>query len=172
VQHHFRSKEGLRAAVDAFVLERASEAVTDAVRRGSAAEVAGGFAERIAEFIRASPDLVAYARRALLEGDPSGLALFDSLVELARSELRHLTAEGLLRSDLDLDWAALHIVLLSVAPVLLEAAVDRHLDQPFQSEDGMTRWRDATSMLFSKGVYRGAQAAPTGADGCEKTRPS
>jgi AcrR family transcriptional regulator len=172
VQHHFRSKQGLRAAVDAYVLERASNAVTDAVQRSSPAEVAAGFAERIAEFIRSSPDLVAYARRALLEGDPSGLALFDSLVELARSELRRLAADGLLRSDLDLTWAALHIVLLSTAPVLLEAAVDRHLDQPFRSEDGVARWRDATSLLFSKGVYRDARAAPTGADDCEKSRSS
>jgi AcrR family transcriptional regulator len=171
VQHHFRSKQGLRAAVDAFVLERASKAVTDAARGGSPAKVAAGFGDRIAEFIRSSPELVAYARRSLLEGDPSGLALFDALVELARSELQRLAAEGLLRSDLDLTWSALHIVLLCTAPVLLEAAVDRHLDQPFQSEDGMTRWRDATSMLFSKGVYRSAKAFSTGADDFEKARP-
>lgn len=172
VQHHFRSKEGLRAAVDAFVLERASKAVSDASRGGSPGEVAAGFADRIAELIRSSPELVAYARRSLLEGDPSGLALFDSLVALARSELQRLAAEGLLRSDLDLTWAALHIVLVSTAPVLLEAAVDRHLDGPFQSQDGMTRWRDATSMLFSQGVYRNGNAFPNGADASEESQPS
>jgi AcrR family transcriptional regulator len=158
VQHHFRSKEGLRAAVDEFFLERASRAVTEAAGRGSPAEVAAGFGDRIADFIRSNPELVAYARRSFLEGDPSGLALFDALVELARSELRRLAAEGLLRSDLDHGWSALQIVLLSTAPVLLEAAVDRHLDQPFASEEGMRRWRDATSMLFSRGVYRSANA--------------
>jgi AcrR family transcriptional regulator len=154
VQHHFGSKEGLRAAVDAFFLERASEAVRDAAGRGSPAEVAAGFSDRIVEFIRSSPELVAYARRSFVEGDAAGLALLDALVELARSELRHLAAEGLLRPDLDHDWSALQIVLLSAAPLLLEAAVDRHLGQPLMSEEGMTRWRDATSMLFSRGVYR------------------
>ena len=153
VQHHFRSKEGLRAAVDAFVLERTSKAVADAAAGSSPAEVAEGFADRIAAFIRSSPQLVAYARRALLEGGPSGLALFDALVELSRSELDRLAAEGLLRSDVDLTWSALHIVLLSAAPVFLEAAVDRHLDQPLLSEEGITRWRDATTALVAGGLY-------------------
>ena len=169
VQHHFRSKQGLRAAVDAFVLERATKAVTDAVRRGSPAEIAAGFAERIAEFIRSSPDLVAYGRRALLEGDPSGLALFDALVELARSELDRLAAEGLLRSDVDLTWSALHIVLLSAAPVFLEAAVDRHLDQPLLSDDGIARWRDSTTALVAGGLYRSGNAPRPGRDPLEKT---
>jgi AcrR family transcriptional regulator len=158
VQHHFRSKEGLRAAVDAFVLERATRAVAEAASRGSPADIAAGFSERIAEFIRSSPEFVAYARRSLLEGDSAGLALFDALVALGRSELERLAAEGLLRPDLDLTWSALHIVLLSVAPVLLEPAVDRHLDRPFLSDEGTARWRDATSMLFAGGVYRGGSA--------------
>jgi AcrR family transcriptional regulator len=169
VQHHFRSKEGLRAAVDAFVLERASKAVDAAAGGGSSAEVAAGFGERIADFIRSSPDLVAYARRALLEGDPSGLALFDALVDLARSELERLAAEGLLRSDLDLTWTALHIVLLNAAPVLLEAAVDRHLEQPFLSEEGITRWRESTSLLITKGVYRSGNGFSPGANDLERS---
>lgn len=164
VQHHFRSKEGLRAAVDAFVLERASKAVSDAAGGESPAQIATGFGDRIADFIRSNPELVAYGRRSLLEGDPGGLALFDALVGLARSELERLTADGLLRSDLDLGCSVLHVVLLSAAPVLFQEAVDRHLEWPFLSEEAMTRWYAAISALFARGVYRGAEASAPGDD--------
>jgi len=162
VQHHFRRKEGLRAAVDAFVLERAAQAVSDAAGGESPAEIAAGFGDRIADFIRSNPELTAYARRSLLEGDPAGLALFDALVELGRANLERLGADGLLRSDLDLTCSALQIVLLSAAPVLLQEAVERHLERPFLSEEAMTRWHAATSALFARGVYRGAEASSPG----------
>jgi AcrR family transcriptional regulator len=163
VQHYFRSKEALREAVDDFVLERAARAVADAASGDSPARIAAGFGDRIAELIRSSPELVAYARRSLLEGDAAGLALFDGLVELARSNLESLAAHGLLRSDLDLDCTALHIVLLSAAPVLFQEAVDRHLGGPCPGDEVTTRWHDAISALFAEGVYRsGEGSSPQG----------
>jgi AcrR family transcriptional regulator len=162
VQHHFRTKEGLRAAVDGFVLERAAQAVSEVSGGESPGEIAAGFGDRIAAFIRSNPELTAYARRSLLEGDPAGLALFDDLVGLARSNLERLEADGLLRSDLDLACTALHIVLLSAAPVLLEEAVGRHLEGPFLSDGAMSRWNAATTALLARGVYRGARASSPG----------
>lgn len=161
VQHYFRSKQALREAVDDFVLERASRAVSEAAGGGSPAQIAAEFSDRIAELVRSSPELVAYARRSLLEGDAAGLALFDGLVELARSNLERLEAHGLLRPGLDLDCTALHIVLLSAAPVLFQETVERHLDRPLPGDALTTRWHDAISTLFAKGVYRGAEGSST-----------
>jgi len=171
VQHYFRSKEGLRAAVDDFVLERAAQAVSEAAYGESPAQIAAGFGDRIAGFIRSNPELIAYGRRSLLEGDPSGLALFDSLVGLARSQLERLAAQGLLRGELDLDCCALQIVLLSAAPVLLQEAVARHLEGPFPGGEAMTRWHAATSALVAQGIYRGPDASSSGDTGRDAGRP-
>jgi hypothetical protein len=52
--------------------------------------------------------------------------------------------------------------------VFLEAAVDRHLDQPLLSEEGITRWRDATTALVAGGLYKSGSAPQPGVDRLQK----
>src|SRR5438309_2903654 len=82
VQHHFRSKAGLRRAVDAFVMRRAVEAFGELVPGSSPAEDARELGARIAGFIRTNPPVFAYIGRSLLEGDAPGGELLERLLVL------------------------------------------------------------------------------------------
>ena len=86
VQHHFRSKARLRRAVDEFVIRRALEAFGTPIGGGPAREIALQLGSRIAEFIRANPDVFAYIGRSLLEADKPGLELLERLLVLARAQ--------------------------------------------------------------------------------------
>jgi TetR/AcrR family transcriptional regulator, regulator of cefoperazone and chloramphenicol sensitivity len=154
VQHHFRSKEELRAALDAFVVRRVAESVPILEDDGPPAGLARRIGEAITEMIRANPLLFAYLRRSLIEGDEPGLQLFDALVQLTRSRLERLRRAGALRPRVDLQWAALHIVLLDASALMLEGAINRHLSSPFLGDAGIARWGAATTALLTHGIFR------------------
>jgi len=154
VQHHFRSKAGLRRAVDDFVVGRAIEVFGDPVRGTSPGEDARQLGARIAEFIRRNPAVFAYIGRSLLEGDAPGGALLERLLVLARAQVDQLAAEKLLRPDIDRDWAALHVILINIGAFLIEPTLRRHLGASLLSAEGLARMERATTALFLKGIYR------------------
>jgi AcrR family transcriptional regulator len=154
VQHHFRSKARLRRAVEEFVVHRAIAAFGQPTGSDSPAESSMQMGARISAFIRANPAVFAYVGRSILEGDAAGLELFERFLALARAQLARLVTGGLLRSDLDRDWAALHVVLIDVGAYLLEPALSRYLGEPLLSEKGLKRMQKATEALFLKGIYR------------------
>jgi AcrR family transcriptional regulator len=154
VQHHFRSKAQLRRAVDAFVALRTSEAFADVIGGEPASASAGKLGERISAFIRANPVVFAYIGRSLLEGDVAAEALLGHFLGLARAQLGRLAADELLRPDVDLEWAALHLMLIDVGGFLLERSVSRYLGTPITGGDGLRRMEKATAALFLHGIYR------------------
>lgn len=154
VQHHFRSKVGLRSAVDAFVIQRATDAFGVVIADGPAEQSAMQLGTRISSFIRANPDAFAYIGRSLVADDAPGTELFQQLLGLARAQLDRLAGRKLLRVDLDPDWAALHVILIDVGAFLLEPTLTRFLGEPLRGGVGLKRMEDATRSLFLKGIYR------------------
>jgi len=175
VQYYFKSKGGLRRAVDKFVLDLAMRALGKPVGEGSAEAVSTEIAAHIVELLRSHPHAVAYARRSLLEADRTSFVLFDTLFELVRSQLKELAARGLLRDDIDLDWAALHVIFVNVGPILLEPAVNRHFDHPLLSDEGLDRFQKNASALFLYGLYKHeprTDTPGTSQEGARKERSS
>jgi TetR/AcrR family transcriptional regulator, regulator of cefoperazone and chloramphenicol sensitivity len=151
VQHYFPSKAALRQAVDDHVADVARAALD--VR-----EVEGDLIEDLAERITA---LVAnhflallYVARGVAERDGAALAIFDTLTELCRTQLAELQRKGMLRPDLDLEWAALHTVLINLGTVVMEPGVSRQIGAPFLTESEVERWKRATTALFVAGELR------------------
>jgi AcrR family transcriptional regulator len=166
VQHHFRSKAGLRRTVEDFVAGRAREAFSERFDQRSVEELSSRISAKISEFIRENPDVFAYIGRSILEGDPAGVALFEGFLRLARAQIDRLQSTRLLRPDLDPEWTALHVVLIDLGAYLLEAGVSRFLGESLRSEPALARMEHATVQLFVQGVFRAgpgttrAKAAP------------
>lgn len=82
VQHHYGSKEGLRAACDAYVMETIHRDVRQAVDERGVEDPT---------FIEAAytsaPLITRYLVRALLDGSPSAAALFDEIVRITEEHL-------------------------------------------------------------------------------------
>jgi hypothetical protein len=66
----------------------------------------------------------------------------------------------MLRADLDLEWAALHTVLINLGTVIMEPGVSRQLGRPFLTKRQVQRWKRATTALFVGGEVR--NKAPSG----------
>ena len=82
VRHHFGSKDGLRAACDAYALEQIVRIKEQAVRDGRVADA--GFLSA------AHPTILLtyrYFARSLVDGSPSAAAMFDEMVGLTEAWL-------------------------------------------------------------------------------------
>jgi AcrR family transcriptional regulator len=154
IQYHYRTKEGLKAAVDAFVLEQAVEVMTavQPLLTEDPSEFTRGLNAALMTFARADPALLSYLRRELLEGGASARVLFDGMLLLTRGIVEHLSAAGLLRADVDPTWGPLLFLVLNLGPILLQPVLDRHLDEPLLSAAGINRWQDANRALGLHGM--------------------
>ncbi|MGS2809179.1 MULTISPECIES: TetR/AcrR family transcriptional regulator [Nocardia] len=94
VQHHFKTKDGLRNAVEQLVVDYHAQAIADAPGDGSPAEVAAARDEAVRRMLEDHPPVVNYLRRVLL--DPAGAhsRLLARLTELSRTEVSKLREAG------------------------------------------------------------------------------
>lgn len=157
VQHYFANKAALQDAVNDYVGSTVVSAFSDLRPTGSATERAEQAGLRITALFRDHPTALLYVARAVVDNDATALALFDSFVAVAQEQLQQAADDGLLHDDVDVLWAALQIVSYNLGTILFEAALTRHLPEPFFSADGLERWRDASTALFRRGIYRPAE---------------
>jgi AcrR family transcriptional regulator len=151
VQHYFPSKAALRSAVDAHVTEIARQALEVRAVDGDVIE---DLAERLTALVADNFLALRYVARGVAEGDEAALAIFDTLTQLCRDQLGELQSRGMLRPDLDLDWAALHTVLINLGTVIMEPGVSDQLGRPFLTKRQVERWKVATTRLFVEGELR------------------
>ena len=151
VQHYFASKGALRAAVDEHVTAVARAALS--VRKVDG-DVVEDIAQRLTALVADHFTALLYVARGVAERDKAAMAVFDTLTELCRDQLSVLKRNGMLRPDLDLEWAALHTVLINLGTVIMEPGVSRQLGRPFLTTRQVQRWKQATTALFVSGEVR------------------
>ncbi|MFC9760406.1 TetR/AcrR family transcriptional regulator [Rhodococcus jostii] len=94
VQHHFKTKAGIRDAVEQLVIDYFATAIAGAASTGTPAEVASARDEAVGRMLESNPTVVNYIRRALL--DPAGPRgrLLERLTDLTYAEITKLRDSG------------------------------------------------------------------------------
>lgn len=155
VQHHFGTKEGLRAAVNEYVVKVAVDTFANLVSEESR-EAWRTMGDTVTAWVTDNALAVRYLARGLSEGDPEASRIFESLLGIGQTKwLDPLAEAGALRPEVDRDWAAIHVFVFNLACVLFEPALSLHLPQPFFTPEQLQRWNVATTEL-----YRHAFIAP------------
>lgn len=154
VQHHFSSKAELVRAINDYVIAIARDAFTETPEYGAPTDVVQELGDRVTAFVRDHPIALLYVARSTADGDEAAMRIFDAFFAIARAQWQAVADQGLLDPTTDLDWLALHIVVFNLGTVLLQAAINRHLPQPFFTDEQLARWNIATTTLVSRGSYR------------------
>lgn len=152
VQHHFGTKDLLREAVNEYVVERAAETFAELPARDSAAEILRELGDRVTRWAREHPEALLYVARLSADEDPAALQIFDAFLEIASRQWKRLGEMGVLREELDLEWAALQTIVLILGSALFEGAISRHLPAPWRTPDQLDRWNKANAELFRRGA--------------------
>ncbi|HET9154035.1 MAG TPA: helix-turn-helix domain-containing protein [Solirubrobacterales bacterium] len=154
IQHHFRTKSGLRDAVDAHVLAIAADAIEAFDLDRPADQLLIEIGDRITEFVRDYPLVLLYVTRSAAAGEESGIRMFGSLLAVIRTQVARLVDEGVLAADVDQLWTAIHLLTINLGVVMLEPAIEAQLEDRFRAPEQLQRWNLATQRLFGEGLMR------------------
>lgn len=157
VRHHFKSKDGLRAAVDEEVLRRFGEALAEVDHASSSDELMSDLGAVSARMFGSDPELRSYLRRVLLEEADASTAFFARLLDGARRELERLAEAGMLREDVDPTWAPCQLLFVAVGPMLLESVLRPNMDIPLFEPKVLAQRAEANQRFVAHGLIKNGQ---------------
>lgn len=153
VQHHFRTKAALTAAVDQYVLQVVGDALEPTAlpeAPGDGLEEAG---RRLTSLMAQRPDVMTYLGRALAEGSAVGSVIFDGILGISTAQRDEFVRQGNTRPDLDPDWAALNPLILRVGAIILHPYIELYLRESFFTQPQLRRWDAAVTGLIRHGQF-------------------
>ncbi|MGB3698597.1 MAG: TetR family transcriptional regulator [Gordonia sp. (in: high G+C Gram-positive bacteria)] len=123
VQHHFKTKDGLREAVEELIVDYHRAAIAGAPTDGTPAQVAAARDAAVRQMLNENPPVVNYMRRVLL--DPAGpRTLLAQLTELARHEVVKARDEGLASTRRSIAEQTVTMMVRNVGELFLQPMVD------------------------------------------------
>lgn len=136
VQHHFKTKAGLRDAVDQLVVDYFAQAIAEVSTEGSPAELAAARDDAVRRMLVDNPPVVNYIRRSVLEASDDRLHLLDVLVELTRKEVSALRDAGIASTQRRESTQVVSVLLRQMGELLLQPFVDATWERVAGPGDG------------------------------------
>lgn len=155
VQHHFTNKAGLIKAVDDHVLGVVIAIIARPVP-GPPADSLTEMGNRVTQLVAEHPEVVDYFGRALIDGSPLGVMIFDTLAANGTARWHRRSERGETRPDVDLTWAAINSLVLPLGTLILRTHVERHLPEPLSTPAQLERWQASVNTLLREGLFRRA----------------
>ncbi|MFC7376846.1 TetR family transcriptional regulator [Brachybacterium sp. GCM10030267] len=146
VLHHFGSRDGLRAACDAYVIET--------IRGSAGRESQLSDVGRLAANLQGATGLRRYLARTLIDGTAGANTLFDEIVEVTAAELATGESAGWAQPSSDPRARAAVYVSWLLAPLVF----GDHLARAFgvddlHSPDATVRYSHAMVEMLTRGVF-------------------
>jgi len=153
VRTHFGSKDGLREAIDAYVLEEI-RALYAAVLEHSSVAALEQAVEDALDWIPRDRDALMYARMSLMERTPGSQALFDEMLAVMRQFVDNNARLGFLQPDVDREWAAIYMVFDFIGPAIIEPFAMHALGQSMYVKPMISRRNAFMIRLFTRGFLK------------------
>jgi AcrR family transcriptional regulator len=153
VQHHFRTKAALTAAVDQYVLQVVGEALEATALPEAPSDGLEEAGRRLTSLMAERPDVMTYLGRALAEGRALGSVIFAGILGISAAQRDEFVRQAKTRPDLDPDWAALNPLILRVGAIILHPYIELYLRESFFSEPQLRRWDAAVTSLIRHGQF-------------------
>jgi AcrR family transcriptional regulator len=156
VLHHFGSKDGLRAEVDAFAAQ-AFDAIVEAmpadelVELLAGASASGSLAEAFARGFPHGSPLPANLGRQLQTHDP---ALFGRWYATTRRLLDVMVEAGVARPSEDPAIRAAFFLVNDLALILLRTQIAVAIGADPLTPEGIERWAREVSVIYAEGAFR------------------
>ena len=156
VLHHFGSKQGLRDAVDEYVLGLFDQMLGEMTGEHAAdlyePAASGSVAEAIMKHLPAGSPVPAYLRRLLVADGAAGRELFRRLFRLSAATLDALAAAGMATPGSDPAVRAAFLLSNDLAVLLLRDHLTEVLGIDPLSGPGMTRWAGEVLAIYGAGL--------------------
>ncbi|MGA5543599.1 TetR/AcrR family transcriptional regulator [Mycobacterium sp. NPDC051198] len=136
VQHHYKTKAGLRDAVDQLVVDYFATALSEVPDTGGPADLTAARDAAVRKMLEANPPVVNYVRRALLDPSGENLHLLDALVDLTAREVNALRKSGRASTRRRESTQIVAVLVRQMGEMLLSPLVDAVWDRMDNSDAG------------------------------------
>ena len=165
VVHHFGSRDGLRQAVDEYVLAVFDDLFSTMPELDwTVRSATGSLTEVVLARLPVDSPIPAYLSRLLLSGDPTGTRLFTRWMQAGQQAIDRLETTGVLRPSQDPAVRAAFLMANDLALLLLRDRLTAHLGVDPLSREGITRWSEEVMTIYRSGLFAdpsGPVAKPT-----------
>ncbi|WP_280336714.1 TetR/AcrR family transcriptional regulator [Nocardia wallacei] len=162
VMRHYKTKEGLRAAVDAHVAAVYESLLGGIAAPGDsdpfAADAVLSMTELLVQQLPPDSPIPAYLGRMLLHGGPAATALFERLYTASVETLEAMGRAGHADPGEDPAVRAAFLLVNDLAVILLRARLGEVLGVDPLSRDGIRRWAGEVLTVYRTGL-RGVPGA-------------
>lgn len=156
VIRHYRSKDGLRAAVDGYVIDvfeaMLAQVPVPAGHERSEPAVPLSFVEVVTESLPHDSAIPAYLGRMLIDGGPAGSTLFQRLHEMSRATLSEMIEGESAVAGADPEVRAAFLLVTDLAAVTLRNRLTEVLDFDPLSPNGLRRWGAEVLTVYRGGL--------------------
>ena len=136
VQHHFKTKTGLRDAVDQLVVDYFAQAIAEVPDQGGRGKLSAARDEAVRRMLRDNPAVVNYVRRSVLDASDDRTHLLDVLVELTQREVTALRDAKLASTRRRESTQVVAVMVRQMGELLLQPLVDATWDRVSRPGDG------------------------------------
>lgn len=153
VRTHFGSKDGLRDAIDNYVLDVTKD-LYSMVLEHSGEQALEMAVEDALNWISRDRETLMYARMALMEKTKGSLALFDQMMAIMRQFVQYNEERGFLQPGVDHEWAAIYMLFDFIGPAIIEPFAAASFGHSMYSEDMIARRNAFMKRLFTRGFLK------------------
>jgi len=153
VMHHFKSKDELAEAVQHAVVAKIREVVSGVGLDQPPTAAARARRQAFDDLIGDNPDLAGYMRRVMLEGGPTGAALFTEAFDLVRSEMQAMVDAKIARPLPDQDVGLVLYRAINLAHIVFGPLVEQTLGLSLSDPAVLERFRNAAVDLLTHPVF-------------------
>ncbi len=162
VMHHFKSKDELAEAVQHAVVAKIREVVSGVGLDQPPAAAARDRRQAFDQLIADNPNLAGYLRRVMLEGGPTGAALFAEAFELVRSEMEAQVEAKIARPLPDPEVGLVLYRAINLAHIVFGPLIEQTLGLSLSDPAVLERFRNAAVDLLTHPVFNEAPADGNG----------
>ncbi len=153
VIHHYKSKDGLKTAVDDYALGVVEQMFALAAELEPAQLHVAAMASPLAELLEREPDVTTYLRRLLVDGGPPAETLFRRLYETAVAAFTALENSGLVRRGPDPALQAAFLLVNDLGAVILREQLREVVGIDPLAGEGIVRWTKTILDVYGKAVF-------------------
>ena len=124
VQYHFKTKAGLRDAVDQLVVDHFAQTIAEVPSDGTPAEVVAARDEAVRDMLERTPAVIDYLRRAMLEPSETRHHLLDTLITVTRNEIAVMRDAGLASTERPESIQVVWVLVRQLGELLLQPFID------------------------------------------------
>ncbi|MEB3031881.1 TetR/AcrR family transcriptional regulator [[Mycobacterium] nativiensis] len=129
--HHFKTKDGIREAVEQLVIDYFEQAIANASHDGTARGIATARDAAVSQMLAGNPAVVDYLRRAALSGPQSSILI--RITDLAAAEVARLRQVQLASTDRSESTQVLGLMMHQLGQLFLQPMLEtmwEHLAGP------------------------------------------